>query len=353
MCKIFRVIVYILKMSVTNLHHQTKPVSPQTRPQNDNALAYFTKKAFDELLEISLLFPKNGIFKFKTQTKPEVFYWLEYIVSQRISDDKPKAREKYSKSFIIELLTKHRNILLFHKNKRNHPKVHSVFSNSDIRHWLILVDENSGDEHDLSSLGVLVHHNMCLLTLDELKDFLTVNKIKDSKTNQFIDNTEVPTTADPLRAGLFSRAKHRVERMKRHFKKPQDKSVSRTSTFTRRNVRPEEYIKDPEFEEENKIRFQQLANIANKQSGSRNTNLLNKYKAYRKKANAKSLLALLMPKSKISDNTLTRNDAYSEQPSRVSSGPIDKAQVAEKFSRRTYDDSIGDQQTQLNETEEI
>ena len=90
--------------------------------------------------------------------------------------------------------------------------------------------------------------------------------------------------------------------MTRHFKKPQNKSVSRTSTFTRLNVRPEEYVEDPEFQSENVARIQQLRAIAEENTPRKG--LLSHIKARRKKANANSLLKVLAPQT---SQTLERN----------------------------------------------
>ena len=183
---LFRVIVYI-KMDgeqVSSDLHGTKrkPTPPKQREEVDDTFYYFTKKAFDGLWEKrSTLFPKNGIFKFKTQTKLEVFYWLEYIVNNQISNETPAERQKLRKSFIIQSMAPHMNILLFHKNKRNHPKVKDLY-HKNLEHFIILVDEHGENEDDLSSLGVLSDGNTLFFTLEKFKEFLTINKIKNSKT---------------------------------------------------------------------------------------------------------------------------------------------------------------------------
>lgn len=309
---------------VSTLPHKPKPHPPPSpKPRvyaADNIFVRSAKQAFERLIELSIFFPNYYIIKFKNKTNLEVFYWLEYITNEQISNENPEERQKFSKTHIIDLLKIHRNILLFHKNKRNHPKVNMVYSNDSHDRWLILFDEHGENETDFSSLGVLLIDIKCLLTKDQVVKFLKENRIIDSKLSKLGLISKEPTTViqSPLRAGLLSRARHQVGKMRKYFRKPHEKSVSRTNTFTRRN-RPEDYVNDPEFADENKQRIEQLHTIVNTQPSPK-TGILKKFKASRKRANARALLGILRPQNQ----TLVKRDAPSvaqRNPSRDQVSP--------------------------------
>ena len=242
-----------------NLPH-TKEL-PQA-PSTDNPRDFFTKQALMRLIEHSKVFPRYHAVNFKTQDKLDTLFWIEYMIGKFVYGDY-MARIATPKAEIMNLIAQNVNILSFKRNKRNHAKVNDVIKRTGRNFWLILMDEDSENNTDLNSISILIHSETHgLFNQEQLIEFLNVNHVNDKKTNDLKINQNVETyDFDVLQAGALSRAKHRVVKMARNLIAPAKQSMSRTGTFTRRHVRPEEYVNDETFRYENEYRIDKLNEI--------------------------------------------------------------------------------------------
>ena len=248
----------------------SKPQAPSTDknprpPSTDNSRDYFTKKALTKIIEQSKVFPRYHVANFKTQDKLDTLYWIEYMIGKFVYGQLP-ARIATSKEDIMNLISQNVNILCFKRNKRNHAKVDKVTKSTGKEFWLILMDEDIENTADLKSVSILTYDvsgtYYFLFDRTRLIDFLDVNHINDKKTNDLKRVQRVEDyNFDVLPAGALSHAKHRVVKMARNLINPQKQSMSRTGTFTRRHVRPEEYINDETFNYENEHRINKLKEI--------------------------------------------------------------------------------------------
>lgn len=233
-------------------------------PSTDNSRDYFTKKALMRLIEHSKIFPKYHIVNFKTQDKIDTLYWIEYMIGKFVYGGKPE-RIATSKADIMNLISKNVNILSFKRNKRNHAKVNDVIRTAEKMFWLILMDEDSENTTELNAISILTYDatgTNFLFNQEDLLNFLNVNHINDKKTNELKGEQNVKEyDFDVLQGGALSRAKHRVVKMARNLIAPSKQSMSRTGTFTRRHVRPEEYVNDDTFRDENEHRINKLTEI--------------------------------------------------------------------------------------------
>jgi len=277
-------------------------------PSTDNPRDYFTSNALKRLIEHSKVFPKNDVVNFRNQEQIDILYWIEYMIGKFVEGEM-SARIQIQKEQIIELISQHVNVLSFKKNKRNHAKVNRVFNNGHT-FWLILMDEDSENAMDLKSISILTCTDAnglkFLFSKDDFAKFLNDNKINDKRTDVF---KEIPVETkkhnfDVLQAGALSRAKHRVVKMARNLIKPRKQSMSRTSTFTRRYVRPEEYVNDNNFQSENYYRIAKLNELVESKSEKENTAYGRALKFFdmtssaRKKRRAKTLLRTLIEHTK-------------------------------------------------------
>lgn len=144
------------------------------------------------------------------------------------------------------------NIGLFEVNKRNHAKFRIFnLSNLDLP-WMLFADSNPTALNDFDKwIGLVCDYKPGRLTVkyttDELVKMLTEYKLPVP--------TEIPSEYVPpmrlsnvkaTKAGMFSLIRHRafrnVARVKKRFSSKPQKSLSKTSTFTKQRINPEEYL---------------------------------------------------------------------------------------------------------------
>lgn len=181
------------------------------------------------------------------------------------------------------------NVAIFSKNKHHHSKIHQRFFKPDVKKWILLFDKRPTVFDDFQSLYLIrdvddqgyvrIQYTEQEMNqkarienpVKELKDMLTdgrrrsVDYLKTLQRFHFPiqkhptrlmnvpENSEIlrtPSDAqkqmpmNPTKAGVLSRIKHAYDRKIEKWTIPQNKrpSLSRTRTFTRVRIRPEEHF---------------------------------------------------------------------------------------------------------------
>lgn len=302
----------------------------------DDAATFLAKKALVKLSVRSIDFPKYAAVRFSNQDHIDILYWLEFIFEIRLCDvpietltetnlseeSKEKDVKTLNKTQILDKLSQSRQIILFKKNKRRHAKVHKLLQGEDFKTCVIIMDNNHDDENDFRSLSIIMQpvNNFkpkMFFTHKERNDFILNNKIQSKLTERFEqryiaedvidengnarlgqatrDKIEANKKLAPLQAGMFDRFAHNVRRVGRHFKAPNKRSVSRTTTFSRRNDNPEEI--DEYHQEENEARIVELEKIRDSQDDPK-SGALQRFMQNMKRIKAGKLLAKLQQKAK-------------------------------------------------------
>jgi len=304
----------------------------------------------------SVDFPKYAAVRFKNQDRIDTLYWLEFIFETKLSFDNNRIEAEIkvdpnkdntkiidvktlNKYEILNRLAEWTQIIIFKKNQRLHAKVHKVLGavdENEAETCVIIMDINHADANDFGSMSIIMQpvdefkHKMDF-THKERNDFILNNKVQskltekfemrykrekndsneftdvlDEKVNETYANTKKAKIAaniklTPFQAGIFDRFAHKVRRVGRHFKAPRDRSVSRTTTFSRINDHPEEL--DDYHKEENDARIAQLENIKNEEY--KTGGALQRFLKERRKAKAIRLLSRIEKRQK--PNTSAEN----------------------------------------------
>ena len=322
----------VLDEEVSLDEEDDKPL-PEKLPEapREDASVFIAKKALVKLSVRSIDFPKYAAVRFSNQDHIDILYWLEFIFETRLCDipietDLSENRyaqdvKKLNKTQILDKLSQSKQIILFKKNKRHHAKVNQVIGSDALKTCVILMDNNHDDENDFRSLSIIMQpvfnfKPKMFFTHKERNDFILNNKIQSRLTEKFeirYNHGDVPDQAAnrshaqakrnkisankklaPLQAGMFDRFAHNVRRVKRHFKAPNKRSVSRTTTFSRRNDHPEEV--DEYHQEENEARIDALEKIRVSQDDPK-SGALQRFIKNMKRIKAEKLLAKLQPNS--------------------------------------------------------
>ena len=201
------------------------------------------------------------------------------------------------------------NVAIFSKNQNNHSKIHQRFFNPNpkMKIWILLFDKRPTAFDDFQSLYLVrdveekgyvkIRYTEQEMNqkarienpVKELKDMLTdgrrrsVDYLKTLQRFQFPiqkhpmtrlmtvpENLEILRTpsdakkqlpVNPTKAGVLSRIRHAYDRKIEKWQRPKDKphSLSRTRTFTKERIRPEEH-----FTKEQRMQFLKAFNGGNK-----------------------------------------------------------------------------------------
>uniref|UniRef100_A0A6C0CLE4 Uncharacterized protein n=1 Tax=viral metagenome TaxID=1070528 RepID=A0A6C0CLE4_9ZZZZ len=165
------------------------------------------------------------------------------VVSPNTFDDKPTLLTKLSNNL---------NIGLFEINKRNHAKFRIFILNNLEMPWMLFEDSNPTVLNDFDKcIGLVCDYKSNSLTVKYTTAELVImlNGFRLPVPNE-IPNDNVPAihlgNIKATKAGLFSLIRHKairnVARVKKRFSSKPQKSLSKTSTFTKRRIRPEEYL---------------------------------------------------------------------------------------------------------------
>lgn len=182
------------------------------------------------------------------------------------------------------------NVAIFSKNKHHHSKIHQRFAKPGVKKWILLFDKHPTVFDDFQSLYLIRDvYDQGLVRIQyteqeinkkarienpvkELKDMLTdgrrrsVDYLKTLQRFQFPiqkhpmtrlmnvpENSEIlrtpsdakkQTPINPTKAGVLSRIRHAYDRKLEKWQRPKNKppSLSRTRTFTKERIRPDEHF---------------------------------------------------------------------------------------------------------------
>lgn len=145
------------------------------------------------------------------------------------------------------------NVAIFSKNKHHHLKNYERFVKSGVTKWILLFDKRPTVFDDFQSLYLIrdvdekglvriqyTEQEMNQIARTEVED----GQREYTQTLQRINVPENSGPINPTKAGVLSRIRHAYDRKIEKWQRPKNKppSLSRTRTFTKVRIRPEEHF---------------------------------------------------------------------------------------------------------------